>query len=421
MVRTTLYLALMAAAALVSLVRGFTVAAVLPPEEFAVYAVAVATGTLFAGILSFGLIEGTIKHFPRLVLAGGAAKLLGMADSGTRQLANRTIVGLPFLGVVLYLLDSSQPFLFFAIAAIAFGTAWLSLLASAQRAMLNAINVALANGVRAFLYLGLALLGAFYLGLNGALIGEIVAALLSALASRMIFKSTLGRQKHQPVRSSASPEPPPRPFALEAGRNVFLANSALTIPVYLDRAFVASVFGIQEAATYAVLALFASGATVLVSIVVQKVAPEIIVRAQSGTPISGLLSLAARWSAAVATAWICALVVAGWLSTTDRLAFLSEYNLTTELLIAILVLGCVQVASIFEFILLAYDRERAFLGLAIGYLALVVMISIHTALNKVSLEAFIYFLASAKVIYLLALLLTLRQGRLTKTGWKIRQ
>jgi O-antigen/teichoic acid export membrane protein len=403
MVSTTLYLALMATAAVVSLIRGFVVAALLPPEDFAVYAVAVALGALLANFLSFGLIEGTVKQFPRLVMAGGAGSLLRIADGGARRLAIRALMALPVLGVVMYLVDSSRPLLFLAVAAVSFGAAWLSLLASVQRAMLNVLNVALANGARALLYLTLALVGAAFFGLAGAVAGEIVGALLGALVSREIFKATLRRNAHRQPASAANVG-----VSAEAGVTVFIAYSALSVPLYLDRVYVAGVFGIKDAATYAVLALFAGGATVFVNIVAQKVGPEIIARERAGMALSELLALATRWSVAVAIIWGAVICAVAWASSAGWLAFLAKYELTQPMFWAILALGCVQVASIFEFILLARDLERTFLGLALGHLALVCVVAGFAASDSLSLPNFIYLLSFAKLAYLGAMLVTLR-------------
>lgn len=401
MVRTTAYLALMAAGAVVSLVRGFVVATLLPTRDFAVYAMAVATGALLANFLSFGLIEGTVKQFPRLVIAGGAGNLLDIADRGARTLAIRALLGLPMLGAVMFLVDSSRPLLFLAVAGVSFGAAWLNLLASVQRATLNVLNVALANGVRAILYLALASLGAVLFGLAGAVAGEITGALLGALVSREIFKATLRRLAY-PQSASGTGVP------AEAGVAVFLAYSALAVPLYLDRVYVASVFGIQDAATYAVLALFASGATVFVNIVAQKVGPQIIASERAGISLSGLLALATRWSVVVAVIWAAAIAAVQWASSAGWLAFLAKYQLAPQMFWAVLALGCVQVASIFEFILLARDLEGDFLRLATGYILMVCVVSGIVAWKSLPLLSFIYLLAFTKLAYLLAMLVILR-------------
>lgn len=403
MVGTTAYLALMAAGAVVSLVRGFVIAALLPPKEFAVYAMAVSAGALLANFLSFGLIEGTVKQFPRLVMAGGAGSLLSIADRGARTLAIRALLGLPVLAAIMFLVDSSRPLLFLAVAGVSFGAAWLNLLASVQRSTLNVLNVALANDARAFLYLALASLGAVFFGLTGALSGEIIGALLGALVSREIFKATLRRDSHLRPTSPAVVGVP-----AEAGIAVFLAYSALAVPLYLDRSYVASVFGIRDAATYAVLALFASGASVFVNIVAQKVGPQIIASERAGVSLSGLLALATRWSLVVAVIWAAAISAVRWASSAGWLAFLAKYELTPQLFWAVLALGCVQVASIFEFILLARDREWDFLRLASVYLLMVCVLAGFVAWKGLPLLSFIYLLSFTKLAYLAAMLVTFR-------------
>ena len=65
--RSLLFLAVMMVAAGMSLARVLVVATGLSKSGFTDYAIIIATGGFISSVISFGGIEATIKHFPRLV------------------------------------------------------------------------------------------------------------------------------------------------------------------------------------------------------------------------------------------------------------------------------------------------------------------------------------------------------------------
>jgi O-antigen/teichoic acid export membrane protein len=398
---------LMLAAAGMSLVRGFVVAGLLDPEDFTRYAVAVATGTFLSNFLSFGLIEGTIKQFPRMTVSGSAGALLSLSDGAIRRLAFRAALCAPLFAVVMWVIDRDRPMVFLAVTTIAFCVAVLGLLASVQRALLNVLNIAVANGLRASLYLALAATGAFAFGLRGAIVGEIVAALLGAIVSREIFKATLRSRALQTADAPLLAEN----VKAEHGVTLFIAYSAIAAPIYMDRAYVAAVFSPADGAAYAVLALFVTGATVFVNIVGQKVGPEIIAREKSGATAAELVFGAARWSAAVVAIWLLVIAALHWAMAMGLLPFLDKYGITPVMLLAIAFTGCMQVASLFEFILIARDMERKMLVLSLIYLGAVCLTGALAHIAGLSLAALVALLGAVKLLYLILIVLTLHSSR----------
>ncbi len=404
--RTSIYLLLMSTAAGMSLVRGFVVAGLLPAASFTTYAVVVAVGTFLSNLLSFGLIEGTVKQFPRIAVSGGAAELLSLSDGAIGRLAVRTLYWLPLFAIITYLADRAHPFAFVAVALIAYGVAVLGVLASVQRALLNVLNVALANGLRATLYLVLASLGVWVLGLFGAVAGEILAAALGALGSRGIFKRTL--RSLSPTAGRIAVQDVASRIKAERGVTLFVAYSATAVPIYLDRPYVAAVFSRADSAAYAVMILFATGATVFVNIVGQKVGPELIQRERMGASLRALMAHALKWSVAVIGVWIAIIAAAGALFSSGAFAFvLAKYALTVPMFVAVGLLGCAQITSLFEFILIARDMERQMLVLSLVYLGTACSVALAVALSGASVIAFIELLALARAAYLVLIVIVL--------------
>lgn len=402
--QTSSYLIVMAIAAGISLVRGFAVASVLLPEEFASYAIAVALGTFLSNFLSFGLIESTIKQFPRLTAAGAAESLLPLAHSVVVRLTKRAALTLPVFLIAGLCIGGQYAEAAVAVLFVGYGVAVTSVAASLQRALLDTKYVALGTSVRALTALLLAVLGAVAFGFEGAIAGEVCGALLGAAASRSIASRTVAESAGRFAVANFKP----KEVRAERGITLFAAYSAVAAPAYFDRAYVAAVFTQAETSSYALMGLLLTGASVLVNIVGQKVGPQLIRDQSAGISASQLAKLAMRWSIAVIGLWVMAVgCVALGIFFGPVADLFAKYEVSSSLLIAIAGLGCVQVSALFEFILVANDMERTFLALASGYLCLVGVIAAAVPVAGVSLVGFIVLLAIAKLIYLAALLLLL--------------
>lgn len=396
----------MAASAGASLLRGFVVAMVVSPPAFTTYVSTVALGAFFAAFLSFGSIESTTKQFPRISVSGNPAALLGLSNRVVATLSARAAICLLLLVLVVGITDRSQLAWFASALLIAYAASVTSVIASLQRALFNSLHLALSAVSRALVSLALVVGGAFYFGLAGALGAEIVAALLGGFLSRVIAKKTLGANASTALGRAA--DAGPTGIRAERGLTLFAAYAALSVPFYLDRVYVSSVFSAPESAAYALTTLFLTAASVLVNIVCQKVGPELIGQEKLGVPLPSLIRTAAKWSGFTIIAWIlligsaAALTAQGWIPQA-----LTKYAVTDDLFFVVGLLGCVQISSLFEFILLAHDKERRLLTAAIGYLLLVAMIAAGAALVKLALVNFVALLALAKLLYLVSLLLSL--------------
>jgi hypothetical protein len=400
--RTPIYFVLMAFSAALSLARGFIIAGILSPEKFTRYAVVVTLGTFLSSLLSFGLVEGTVKQFPRIAVAGGAGNLLSLSNVAVKRLIIRALACLPLFVLAGYLFDPQHWQESIAVLLIACGVAVLGLLASVQRALLDLLSVALSNGVRAAFYLGLASLGALTFGLYGALAGEIVGGFFGAVASRELFKRTL-----RAIRSSARDLPTGDVASIKAegGVTLFIAYTAVAAPGYLDRAYVVRFFPAADSASYALLMLFTTGAVVLSNIVGQKVGPEIISMEKAGASVGELVGHVLRWSGIVTAFWCAGMTVVGLIVSSGFLASLfAKYALTGPMFVAIILLGCVQTSALFEFILIARDMERRLLVLALIYLGTTFFAAIFVAAAGWSLLSLVCLLALSRLLYLALML-----------------
>ncbi|MEC5383756.1 hypothetical protein VSX64_23760, partial [Aurantimonas sp. C2-6-R+9] len=74
------FLGAMGTAAVLTLARGFILAVILDVEGFGIYAIVASVGLFASNVLSFGRIEGFMKSFPRLWLAGQRRSVVASAD-----------------------------------------------------------------------------------------------------------------------------------------------------------------------------------------------------------------------------------------------------------------------------------------------------------------------------------------------------
>jgi len=393
----------MSAAAGLSLARGFVIAGILSPQSFASYAVTVSLGAFLSSILSWGLVEETIKQFPRIAVSGDLSSLTVLSKRAVRRLTSRAAIYIPVAALAAYFLGpSSFVTLGFAVP-IAYGVVVTGIVASMQRALLDPMHLAFGTVVRSAIALILASLGAYQFGLVGAVAAEVIAALVGSFVSALTSHRKIAKQSLNKPGSSAAHDGdvPSRLVEAHGGVQVFVAYTALSVPVYLDRTFVSAVFSQSEAASYALMALFVSASIVLVNIVAQKVGPQIVSREHAGAAPGSLVWYAAKWSGLVLAIWLSFIGVASCLPSIAPFSeMFARYSVSGELLFAIALLGCVQVTALFEFILIARDREKQFVFLAITYLASVLVVGTVVAYAAVPLLGLIGLLIVARLLYL---------------------
>jgi hypothetical protein len=407
-----IFFILMALSSALALLRGFALAGVLTVDSFGRYAMLFAIGTFGASLLSFGMIERSYKRFPRLCADGHLATALVEADKIVVKLGIRALIVAISCWAVLSLAGRSEWQLASIIAvAVAFSAAVQSAYVSLQRADGALTAIGIASFGRAAITLVFGACGAFLLGWNGALLGEISGGLLGGWISRFYIKANIGSDRILAENGIGDAS-----IALEQKELwTFAGFLGAAIPLYLDRTFVTMLLGHKATGTYALLMLFVMGIYTATAIVSQKVGPELVRMQQRG--VSGALQLRAlsKWCVGLSAFGVTGMLMVGWVLIDGPMqSYAARYDLEWTLLFAAALLAALQISHLLEWMLLAHDAERSvFIATTVLLLSLAAAIMVAFQ-AQVDLVALVWLFASAKLTQLISLvILTLLAVRRT--------
>ena len=226
------YVAVMTIAAGVALIRAFFVAGILDVPSFGLYVTIVAAGMFSSSLVSFGVYERTIKAFPRLwVEQRHRSEMIKQADKSSQRLVLRVSLALIlllaciFAGDFLSLIQKGV-----LVALVALSSSVVSIYASAIRATGQVDLLARNTLIRSLIVIMLGILGAYFFGWRGAIVGEVSGALLGALITRhsVIQQTKLAIENTVPVSQSDSVK-----ISSGDGLWFFFASLLISIPVYL--------------------------------------------------------------------------------------------------------------------------------------------------------------------------------------------
>lgn len=404
-VGSALFLVVMLGAAGITMLRMVVAASFLPVQDFGTYATIAATGAFLSSILSFGTIEGTIKNFPRMVGAGQGGELLRESHHIMRRLLLRAAaVGIPVYAAGLLLdfdwLRLSGLGFFFALS-----TAYTLVLASMQRASGSSATLAAGTLLRSGSVFIAVAAAAYFGDLTILLITEIATTILACLLSEWLYFRR-GRAP-APSRSPA----PPASGSTGDGVRLFVTYSLISAPFYLDRLFVTSTMGREEGARYAILALFLTGASLIVNTLAQRSGPEAIRLVQRDGDHRAAARLIATWVGISIMIWLAAIgTVAAIIASGVLPESLERYTIAPHLLVPLAVAGVLLNNGLVEFLLLALDRERQMLRAAICFATAVFVAACAVAVFRWNLMEFMWALAACRAIYLGLLVVALPTG-----------
>ncbi len=399
------YIAIMSLAAILALIRGFAVAGILDVASFGLYATVLAAGMFLSALVSFGEIERTVKSFPRLWMVETLRRsVVERADKSAVRMIIRSVAVLLLL-LACSVFDVLKYFSEIAIftVLIALNVALSSLYASAIRATGEIAVLARNTLIRALIVISFGLSGAYLLGWKGAIIGEVAAALLGALITRYSVVQKSPRSKIGGSFSESSGKKVSENLSIDNGFWLFWAGLLASAPVYLDRAFVASVLGSEVVGTFGFLMLFVTGANAFTGIVIQKVGPQLIKMQHGGDSLGLQIRFAMQWLVLI---WVMCVtgmaLVSSSLLFPPTLYFVEKFDLNINLVHATAVLGLLQVGVVLEYILISRNQERAIFFTACGYLACAGIAALFVFLANSPLSDFLWLLVVAKGLHVAA-------------------
>lgn len=400
MLRGHTFVAMMGVAAVLSLARSFVVALLLLPVDFGLYATIVALAVFLSPIFGLGQIELARKAFPRLFVDGQAAAIAPIADKVCWRIGLRIGVAAAVCTLAAAFFGGTNwALVSLSLAVLAFGSAWILLLASALRAGPDVRALGQTTLLRAVLTLTLASLLAWLFGLSGALAGEVLAVLLSGAAMRW--------------RLSKSVEYAPALLPLEApahelqhsqlstvGLQIALASLAVSIPLYLSRPAVGLALGGETLGTFSFLMIFVMGAITTYGIAEQMIGPSVVRWQHEGRSVRKQLRSTFAVLAPVGLAIAGAILAAFAFLGASPLSFFTKYRIDAGLVAPVCIFAALHCTTILDWIFQANDREARQLVAATAYLlAFAVAVALLVTLNW-PLPQFLWALAAAKLMQL---------------------
>ena len=338
-------------------IKLIALAYVMPTLSYGQYVSHFGIATLAGAILSAGLIEQTIKAYPRQWVTGQRSDILINAKKIARILALRfgvigaTGIALAWLGIF-----PSDPIEVVWITALGLCAAWLALLASLYRAAGSQRALQNFSWWRSAATLALALPGGWLLGWQGAMLGDIGASVIGVVIAIL----QLPKLYANPVESSIQQPQEQKTSGLhDSGhQKLYFANLLTSSVVMVDKAWINAAIGSALAGAYSVIMLIPQVAQLLINVLVQLIGPLVIKFTHLKHRDTSRIS--AVGLQAVLLAVFSALLTLGALIG-KRLPYLDhlfdKFGISDLSLILAGVISAGQIYSIIEFHLIARDRE----------------------------------------------------------------
>lgn len=351
------FFALMAISSAISLLKSAVLAAILVPTDFAHYSATFALVAAVASAISFGLTEGMVKRFTRLVAFGRPDELRATLGSDVRKLAWRYLPVLLLAPACLALAFGSDLIIPAAsIVILAFATNNFAISSSLFRAYDNLMGLGLSTALRSALALLFAAAFCAFYGWREGLIAEALSSALIAIAILYYFRARIQSGK---IPVTARPDSSDQFVSRNSdGFWLFVAFAAALIPASFDRLWVVKFAPAVDAAQYAFCGIWIGAAYTVASIYVQKFGPDMI-RMKAANASTSLLAVSLRHAAVLSAFLVCgaaASFVLVYLIWPD--AYWAKYQLSLPIVLLTLAALAVQVSPIFDWALIALDGER---------------------------------------------------------------
>jgi len=364
----------------------------MPAQAYGQYVGYIGIATFSSMLLSFGLIERTIKDYPRRWVSGQRTEVLIDAVQICRMLALRFIA----LGVLVFSLSflnfiPVEPIAVLFTTGLALCTVFLTLVGSLYRAA--GVQRALQNFtlLRSTLVMGLCLPVGSMLGWQGAIAGDIAGNLLSIgfavwRLHRMYRKENFVGASHPDLAVSD-----------KGHYKIYTANLAVAPQSMLDRVWVNVAIGPALAGSYGVVMLIPQAVQLLGNVIVQYVGPLVIKLVHAKKSNSNRQSTVA-FNAALLALFSLALTLSALIA--KRIPFLNhifeKYAISDISLVMVGLISCGQIYALIEFHLIAHDRESKVLFASIVSSIIFIVTFAGAAAAHASVEWFLAGVGAAR-------------------------
>ena len=363
----------------------------LDVEAYGVYIAIFGVSTLAGAIASFGLLERTIKLYPRQWAAGKQLQILADAKLIVKRLLFRFLV-FGFVGVIITN-AIGLPFSWIEVISVGLlglGSAWLSVFASLFRAVGSRIALQKFSIWRSGLACVFALIGGWRWGWSGAIAGDVLASSATACFAIGSLKKLYARMPDI-QRDSGSLE---KNEEVDSGHDdLYFANMISAATVMADRALVGSSLGPAAAGAYGVIMLMPQVFQMLVNVISQYIGPlviKLVYLQRSDQSKFSELRLQSILLSLLAVICVVFVLLARRLSFIETL--FDKYAISDLALILAGLISAGQIYCLIEFHLIAYDCERQVFVASFWAGLLFLMLFAIGAYQSLAVE---YFVAAA--------------------------
>lgn len=398
---------LMALTSVVAIAKLGTLAAILSPEDFSRYSATFALVTFTCGLISFGLVEGTVKKFTRLIAFGRSAELRVEYLSTLRQLTLRHFLVLLLAATLSAFFQPDFIVLAPTLVLLAYVTNSFSIVSSVLRGYDRLLTFGTSALVRATCALLFASLGAALFGWKAALLADAAATGAVCLAYLIYI---WGLMREDVARPSAGADD-----QLVSRRRdgvwLFVAFTVALIPVSFDRLWLVYFSTPTTASQYAFTSLWMSAATMLVTVYIQKLGPELIrsyALRRDISPVGTAIKRSAMTSLLIAAGAACSLVVV-------KLVFADiywdRYSMSLEIAIAVVAVSALQITPIYDWALISADKEIGVFAAAAVFAAVAAVLFVILTIIKAGAVAYLAAFGVARLCQILTAVIWMAKSR----------
>ena len=354
--RMYFYIFWMLLAASLGFVKFIILAHILSVVDYGLY-VAIFGISTFAGMVgSFGLLERTVKYYPRQWIEGRQMEMLVSAREIFYRLLHRFILVGIIATAITYI--DNVPFTsgeVIMVCLLGLGSVLLSLLASLYRAVgsRRALqNFSLLRGCAAFVF---AVSGSTY-GFIGAISGEILASIVTGVCAFLVLR----KQYAAAHKGLVSEDVSTAKNKIEKGHgSLYFANIFTALTSMGDRVFIGHFLGASAAGSYGFVMLIPQISQMMINIVAQYIGPLVIKIVHSrhqGRSHIGAIGLQAKIFSLLVVLFISGALWSRNLPSIDELFVKYSVSNFTLMFAGIMAIG--QIYSLIQFHLIAHDGEH---------------------------------------------------------------
>lgn len=358
-----------------SFLKMMYVAAFASVNVFSEYALFLSLAYFLGYGLSLGIVEGSVKAFPRLVAENDIKQVYFLAKKVILRLFANSLLLFLFLAALSSVLQISL-FQAFILVILALVGAITSLVASVHRAIDQPTKMALGNFSRAFITFVFVVAVSFYSNfVSFILIAEVFGGVAGALISARLagVKLYTIRPRIEPSQSMAMDQNNWGGLD-KGGRFVAIGYLLNSVPFYLDKWMANFLLSESESTVYIYAATLLTVAVVIMNTLSQLVGARLIKLVQLKS--SRLASRhALNWIIAGVITWGLLVIGYYFLSEWQLLPdSLSKYKLSLELLFLLFVLGALYSSQLFEFLVIGLDLESRFFQASMTHILLLALL-----------------------------------------------